>query len=102
MHTLAAARVLEGKGKIIAFKLFEHTSRLLEKSVWINGFANIAEIHQAAVANVTGHQNLFLGKTCGHHSLFPLNSTNGVEQEVKVPLVRLRRHYFSWSKGRSY
>ena len=90
LHTLAAARAMQGRGNIIAFEPFEPTKRLLEKSVWINGFSEITEIHQAAVSNFTGHQKLFLGATSGHHSLFPLDVPSGLaSQPVEVPLVRL-------------
>ncbi len=90
LHTLAAARSMQGLGKIIAFEPFEPTMRLLEKSVWMNGFSEITEIHQAAVSNHTGNQQLFLGSTSGHHSLFPQDSSNGVSlKPVEVRLVRL-------------
>jgi FkbM family methyltransferase len=91
MHTLAAARAMQGRGKIIAFEPFEPTTRMLAKSLWMNGFSGIAEIHQVAVSNVTGRQNLYLGATSGHHSLFRLEDMpRGFSQEpVEVPLVRL-------------
>lgn len=90
LHTLAAARAMQGRGKIIAFEPFDPTKRLLEKSVWMNGFSEITEIHQAAVSNKAGHQKLFLGATSGHHSLFPLNTPSGLSgNPVEVPLVRL-------------
>ena len=90
MHTLAAARALQGRGKIIAFEPFEPTKRLLEKSVWMNGFSAITEIHQAAVSNHTGHQQLFLGETSGHHSLYPLSTHKEFSSTpVDVVVVRL-------------
>jgi FkbM family methyltransferase len=90
LHTLAAARSMQGLGKIIAFEPFEPTKRLLEKSVWINGFSEMTEIHQAAVSNHTGNQQLYLGPTSGHHSLFPLDPTGEVSlKPVEVHLVRL-------------
>lgn len=90
LHTLAAARSMLGVGKIIAFEPFEPTKRLLEKSIWMNGFSEMTEIHQAAVSNHTGNQQLYLGPSSGHHSLFPLDTTNEVSQKpVEVRLVRL-------------
>ncbi|HHW4678544.1 MAG TPA: FkbM family methyltransferase [Xylella sp.] len=90
MHTLAAARAMQGQGKIIAFEPFEPTMRMLEKSIWMNGFSSMAEIHQAAVSNTIGHQQLFIGATSGHHSLFALESSpNNAQGPVEVPLVRL-------------
>ncbi len=80
-HTLAAAGAMQGSGKIIAFEPFEPSKRLLEKSVWLNGFSGITEIHHAAVSNITGHQELFLGVRCASNG-------NGA-RSVDVPVVRL-------------
>ena len=56
----------------------------------MNGFADIVEIHQAAVSDHSGHQQLFLGMMSGHHSLFPLAlSAEADDPPVEVPLVRL-------------
>ena len=90
MHTLAAAQAMQGRGRIIAFEPFEPTQRLLAKSISINGFAEMTEIHQAAVSNRGGHQTLFLGATSGHHSLFPLTTPSTLAPPpVEVALVRL-------------
>jgi len=90
LHTIAAARAMQGVGKIIAFEPYEPTKQLLERTVWMNGFANMTEIHQAAVSNISGHQNLFLGNTSGHHSLFPLDTTIELSStSTDVNLVRL-------------
>jgi len=90
LHTLAAARAMRGQGKIIAFEPFEPTMRMLEKSIWMNGFSSMTEIHQAAVSNAAGRQQLFIGATSGHHSLFALEpSPNNAQGPVEVPLVRL-------------
>lgn len=90
MHTLAAARAMKGQGKIIAFEPFEPTMRMLEKSIWMNGFSSMTEIHQAAVSNTTGHGQLFIGATSGHQSLFALDSSpSNAHGSVEVPLVRL-------------
>jgi FkbM family methyltransferase len=90
MHILAAARAMQGRGKIIAFEPFEPTMRMLEKTVWMNGFSSITDIHQAAVSNAAGRRDLFIGATSGHHSLFVLEpSPNNAQGPVDVPLVRL-------------
>lgn len=90
LHTLAAARSMQGQGKIIAFEPFGPTKALLERSVWMNGFSSLVEIHQAAVSNETGHHKLFLGATSGHHSLFPLDERTSTDAEpVEVSVVRL-------------
>ncbi|MEO8777885.1 MAG: FkbM family methyltransferase, partial [Rhodanobacter sp.] len=90
LHTLAAARAMQGRGKIIAFEPFAETARLLEASVWLNGFSSITEIHQAAVSTATGTHSLYLGATSGHHSLFPLHSETPVASKtVEVPMVKI-------------
>jgi FkbM family methyltransferase len=90
LHTLAAAHALGGRGKIFAFEPFEPTARLLRKSVWMNGFAELIDIHKAAVSDHAGLERLHLGITSGHHSLFPLETmTRSAMEPVDVPLVRL-------------
>jgi FkbM family methyltransferase len=90
LHTLAAARAMEGRGKIIAFEPFGETARLLEASVWLNGFSSMTEIHRAAVSTATGTHSLYLGNTSGHHSLFPLHAeTSLTSRTVEVPLMRI-------------
>lgn len=90
MHVLAAAKAMQGKGKIIAFEPYGPTKKMLEKSVWINGFSDITEIHEAAVSNVAVQQKLYLGSTSGHHSLFDLGEAAGLSKDVvDVQLVRL-------------
>lgn len=87
MHTLAAARAMEGRGQIIAFEPFPATVQLLTRSVWLNGFSHMTEIHQAAVSTSPGPLALHLGKTSGHHSLLPLFSEGGdVTEKVDVPV----------------
>lgn len=86
MLTLAAAKKMGGVGKIIAFEPFENTKQLLEKTLWINGVSSCVEVHQAAVANETGQKKLYLGETCGHHSLFALDKNAA---HVDVNLLRI-------------
>jgi FkbM family methyltransferase len=88
LHTIAAARAMQGIGKIIAFEPFEETKRLLERTAWINGFSEIIKIHQAAVSHQSGYEDLFLGATSGHHSLFASEASNQFPS-VRVPTVRL-------------
>src|SRR6185312_11821688 len=67
--------------------------RLLQKSVMINGYTSMVEIHLAAVSNHLGSHTLFLGMMSGHHSLYPLTSLahagEAPEATVEVPLVTL-------------
>ncbi|MGK6310106.1 FkbM family methyltransferase [Variovorax sp. DT-64] len=89
MHTLAAASVMNGRGRIVAFEPHPVTHALLRKSLLINGFAALAETHQAAASNRTGRMPLHLGATSGHHSLYPLEGEAPTAATVEVPLVRL-------------
>lgn len=72
LHSLAAARALGGKGRVIAFEPFPPTVQLLERTVYLNGYSGLIEIIPAAVSNQGGTQTLHLGRTSGHHSLYPL------------------------------
>lgn len=90
MHTLAAAKVMNGQGKIIAFEPFTATKNLLERSIWMNGYASLVEVHEAAVSNKTGTSTLYLGETSGHHSLFSLGGNAKADaKQVDVKLVRI-------------
>ncbi|WP_449123554.1 FkbM family methyltransferase [Pseudomonas sp. MPG01] len=90
IHILAAAQAMQGSGKIIGFEPFGPTKVLIDKTMWINGFSNIAEIHQLAVSNNSGSQSLNLGATSGHHSLFKLDTPAGLAKPpVQVNLTTL-------------
>jgi FkbM family methyltransferase len=71
--SLAAARAMHGHGKIFAFEPFPNTRAMLKRSFWLNGLADMIEIHGAAVSNHVGETKLFLGATSGHHSIFALD-----------------------------
>jgi FkbM family methyltransferase len=69
VHTLAAARAMQGVGRIVAFEPCESTKRLLEKTVGLNGFSGIVEIHPAAGSSRSGCQQSLLEATSDHHGL---------------------------------
>jgi FkbM family methyltransferase len=90
LHTLGAARAMQGEGRVVAFEPYEPTFNLLSKTLFINGFAGVVEAHCAAVSDHSGSQPLFLGKTSGHHSLFPLDGLpSSTGDAVATPLVTL-------------
>lgn len=89
MHTLAAGRALQGRGRIVAFEPFEGTRRLLNKSLWINGLSQLTEVRGNAVWDREGVKTLFLGATSGHHSLFELGNGTASAPSVEVPTVTL-------------
>lgn len=88
MHAIAAGRAVGPGGKVIAFEPYAPTVRLLEQSLFLNGLSELVELHPVAVADRTGVQSLHLGRTSGHHSLYPLDSERG-DALVDVPVVRL-------------
>ena len=90
MHSLAAAHAMRGQGRVIALEPFLPTARLLKKTIWMNGFTNMVEIHCAAASNEQCERTLHLGATSGHHSLFPLDeisSTDSVTVKVHTTTV---------------
>ena len=89
MHTIAAAHAMRGLGKVIAFEPFEPTAHLLEKSIFLNGFAGLVEIHRAAATNTSVSRALYLGATSGHHSLFPRGGETGSSKVVQVRSVAI-------------
>lgn len=74
MHTIAAARAMGGKGRVIAVEPHPVTARLLGQCAWMNGFADLVDVHAAAAAEKAGERTLHMGPTSGHHSLFPLDA----------------------------
>ena len=72
IHTLAAARAICGEGRVFAFEPFGPVRAFLERALWINGLADVVTVREAAVSDREGRRRLFLGATCGHHSLFQL------------------------------
>jgi FkbM family methyltransferase len=90
LHTLAAGHAMRGRGRIHAFEPFAPTAALLRETVQINGLSDVVQIHQVAASDHMGRQKLFLGAVSGHHSLFPLGTSEAQETEsVEVELVRL-------------
>jgi FkbM family methyltransferase len=89
MHTIAAAHAMRGLGKVIAFEPFEPTAHLLEKSILLNGFAGLVDIHRAAATNTSVSRALYLGDTSGHHSLFPRGGETASSKVVQVRSVAI-------------
>lgn len=87
--SLAAARAMNGEGKIFAFEPFPQTRRMLEQSLRINGFGDIARVVEAAVSDREGRSTLFLGQVSGHHSILPLSGNADPIDRVEVPVVTL-------------
>ncbi len=90
MHTLAAAKAMKGKGKIFAFEPYYSTARMLKKSLIINGISEITEIHNVAIANKKCEGKLYLGPTCGHHSIYEFSESPGnLYESVDIQIVKL-------------
>lgn len=90
MHTVAAARAVQRQGRVIAFEPSETTARLLARTVWLNGFEGLVDVRQAAVSSHGGVQDLHIGRTSGHNSLFqlPENDSAGLPP-MRVQLVTI-------------
>jgi FkbM family methyltransferase len=85
MHTLAAAHAMHGQGKVIALEPYPPTVQLLEKTIWMNGYKNIVEIHSIAASDEQSERTLYLGATSGHHSLYPLDASSKTDSTpIKV------------------
>lgn len=89
MHVLAAARALRGHGRILAFEPCQATRALLERTLWINGVSDLAEVHPVALSRENGPRTLYLGATSGHHSLFPLARQAATGAAAEVMVMRL-------------
>lgn len=93
MHTIAAGRALQGKGKIIAFEPYEAVMRCLQKSVWMNGVSDIVEYQCVALSSNVGQTNLYLGGTTGHNTIYPnstdLNKKTLEQSFISVPVTTL-------------
>lgn len=81
IHTLAAALAMGGKGRIVAFEPYIPTAKLLEKTVALNGVNPLVKVHRTAVTSKKEVRKLYLGRTCGHHSLYPLASADSLDGE---------------------
>ncbi|WP_161603404.1 FkbM family methyltransferase [Blastopirellula marina] len=90
MHTLAAAQILRGNGRIFSFEPSAKNHLFLQKSLILNGCQGIVTTFNCAVSNQAGEQPLYLGKISTHQSLFPLSpdEAKGDEFEV-VKTIRL-------------
>jgi FkbM family methyltransferase len=90
MHTLAAARALQGRGSVHAFEPYGPSAARLRRALAVNGLAAQVEVHEAAVADAAGHKPLHLGQVSGHHSLYPLGAeASGAAAETVVTVVTL-------------
>lgn len=89
-YTLAAARALQGRGKIFAFEPFEPARKMLEKSALINGLSPLVEVHQVAISDAAGWRQLKLGGSSTQHSFYqPELPAGHPRMYVDVPLARL-------------
>lgn len=64
LYTLAAARALQGRGRIVAFESIDERAHRLEKAVVLNGFSGIVEIHRAASSTSKGSDGTGVHKPC--------------------------------------
>ncbi|MFI4957140.1 MAG: FkbM family methyltransferase [Gammaproteobacteria bacterium] len=89
IHTLAAARAMQRCGKIIALEPCESTCNFLRRTVHMNGLADITEIQQAAISNVTGELPFYLAMGSPQHSLYSFGSSGFSNDSVMVNAWKL-------------
>ena len=89
MHTVVAGKIMQGRGRIVAFEPLPATAAMLNENIWNNGLSGLCEVHVSALADSSGERTLFLGKTSGHHSLFPLEEADSGKDHVAVRVETL-------------
>lgn len=87
--TLAAARAMHGKGRIVCFEPFSDTCALLRHTLFLNGFAEIATVHCAACFSQSGSHSFYIAETCGHNSLYPLAGSTNTGESIEVEMTTL-------------
>ena len=73
IHTLDAARLLDGRGRVHSFEPAPRTFEILRDNVQVNGFleTNTVMLHEVAVTDKEGQAELSIFPAdCGHNTLF--------------------------------
>lgn len=89
VHTLAAAKALEGEGVIHAFEAYAPTAGLLSTTVALNGLEHLVVVHALALSDRQGVHSLHRGCWSGHHSLHRLSPSEEKLDTLEVPIRRL-------------
>ena len=66
--SLLAAKIVGGKGRVLAFEPEPENCRWMRKSIELNGYKNI-QLYEVALADRIGHAQLHLGEGSGFHSI---------------------------------
>jgi len=91
LHTIAAARRVGPTGTVFAFEASPNTSLALDESLWVNGLNKWVRTEQVGVFSAAGEQELFLGRTSGHHSLYSDVVEQGSGRSITVRTETLDR-----------
>jgi FkbM family methyltransferase len=78
---LLAAKVMEDRGRVLAFEPVPDNLHWLRKSVALNGYESV-EIVEIALSDANGRVPIYLGPWSGWHSLLPVASESGETIEV--------------------
>ena len=73
LYSLAAARAMHGEGRIVAFEPDPAIGRLVERSLWFNGFSTMSEVHQIMGTTATDTQTSNPGNSDSRSSVNPSN-----------------------------
>lgn len=86
-YTLLLASLVGATGLVEAWEPYERLARLLEKSIAVNGFSEIASVEELAASNSSREQTLFARiDLLGSSSLSEINAAN---ERPQVKVVRV-------------
>ncbi|BAI97855.1 hypothetical protein Sj15T_22670 [Sphingobium sp. TA15] len=86
LFSVAAGRRVGNMGNVISFEPVPETMSALAATIQLNGLGDIVSLHQSAAGRTAGTATLYVGQTCGHSSLLPLDESRGT---IEVPMVAL-------------
>ena len=86
LFSIVAGRRVGSRGKVLSFEPAPETMSALTATVRLNGLGSIVSLHQSAAGRKAGTAKLYVGQTCGHSSLLPLDES---KETIEVPMVAL-------------
>jgi FkbM family methyltransferase len=96
LYTLIAARRVGPCGRVLAIEPTPETAKLLELTTTINGIDKNVTIQVCAAGQKPAKRELFIAKTSGHNSLYPLHKSNRTITVDVVPVDDLVRTGSRW------
>jgi FkbM family methyltransferase len=90
LHTVAAARSLQGAGRVIAIEPHPTTASYLGRTIALNNVSELCTVHQVALGDTQGPAELYIGPTAGHNSLMPMvDDPDAQGSSIQVQVVLL-------------